>query len=69
MRRRASAGCLDKWRIDEAGGLSCLPNPPATSRAPEFQVELEAAIARGFEVVDRPAIRPSQAALLRKKTA
>ena len=35
----------------------------------KFQAELEAAKAAGFEVVDRPAIRRSLAALLRKKVA
>lgn len=49
------------------GGTWLLAEPAGHVSDARFQAELEAGIARGFEVVDRPAIRRSQTALLRKK--
>ena len=51
------------------GGTLLLAEPSGHVSDAKFQAELEAAKAEGFEVVDRPAIRRSQSALLRKKAA
>jgi len=51
------------------GGTLLFAEPAGHVSDARFQAELEAAIARGFEVADRPAIRRNQAALLRKKAA
>jgi len=49
------------------GGLLLLAEPTGHVNQKKFQSELEAAQAAGFEVVDRPAIRRSLAAVLRRK--
>jgi SAM-dependent methyltransferase len=49
------------------GGLLLLAEPVGHVKPVKFQHELEAAQAAGFEVTDRPAIRRSLAAVLRKK--
>lgn len=65
----------DRWffgQVAEAtkpGGTLLLAEPSGHVSESKFQAELEAAAAAGFEVVQRPVIRRSQAALLRKKAA
>ena len=49
------------------GGLLLLAEPVGHVKPVKFQHELEAAQAAGFEVVDRPTIRRSLAAVLRRK--
>lgn len=49
------------------GGLLLLAEPAGHVKPEKFQLELEAAQAAGFEVTDRPAIRRSLAAVLRKR--
>jgi hypothetical protein len=51
------------------GGTLLFAEPAGHVPDARFQAELEAAIARGFEVVDRPALGRSQTALLRKEAA
>ena len=51
------------------GGTLLLAEPSGHVSDAKFQAEMEEAISAGFEVVERPAIRRSQAALLRKKAA
>jgi len=50
----------------KAGGVLLLAEPAGHVKADEFERELGAAGAAGFAVVTRPAVRRSQAALLRK---
>jgi len=49
------------------GGTVLLAEPSGHVSDAKFGAELEAAASAGFEVVERPVIRRSQAALLRKK--
>jgi SAM-dependent methyltransferase len=49
------------------GGLLLLVEPVGHVKPEKFQHELEAAKAAGFEATDRPAIRRSLAAVLRKR--
>jgi SAM-dependent methyltransferase len=50
----------------KSGGILLLAEPAGHVNAAKFQSELEAAKAAGFAVTDRPAIRKSLAAVLRK---
>jgi len=49
------------------GGLLLLAEPAGHVKPEKFQHELEAAQAAGFEVTDRPAIRRSLMAVLRRR--
>lgn len=51
------------------GGLVLFAEPSGHVNAEKFEKELEAARAAGLEVVDRPGIRRSLAAVLKKKAA
>lgn len=48
------------------GATLLLAEPPGHVKKERFEAELQAAIAAGFTLVDRPAIRRTQTALLRK---
>jgi SAM-dependent methyltransferase len=51
------------------GACLLLAEPSGHVKAPAFQAELDAAAQAGFEVADRPSIRRSRIALLKKLVA
>jgi SAM-dependent methyltransferase len=62
----AEAFFLEAAAALKPGGLLLLAEPAGHVDAEKFQKELDAARAAGLEVVERPAIRRSLAAVLRK---